>query len=92
MKDSQFDSLLKMFRKKNPSELQVQRWKRVVAGNRSLRSSSPRRRWLELAVASFIGFVIGAAVFGWLKSSSPELLLVENQQNDATFEFVLTKN
>ncbi len=92
MKDSQFNTLLSKFRKKNPNDLQMQKWKRAVASSRPQRSVSPRHRWVELAVASIIGFVIGAAMFGWLKPRSSDLLVAENQQNDATYEFVLTKN
>ena len=82
---------LDLLRKKQPSDLQMHRWKVAVSNQ----FPAPANwfsvgHFLQLAVATGVGVVLGALIFGQSMQAQPQEK-IQNAYDDATMEVVYTK-
>lgn len=88
----EFENLIKELKKKNPTELQMQRWKKSVeqAHKQSVLSKKDRFYWGQMVAAVLVGILVGGLLFGdFTKSESKEKS--ESGVQDATIEVIHTK-
>ena len=89
------DPILSVFRKKEPSDLQMQKWKRAVKREAGIlkgsHASNGKKRVFEWIAASLVGFAMGGLLFSSLQRESPLTRIAEYQQDDATIEYVRIK-
>lgn len=82
---------LDLLRKKQPSDLQMHRWKVAVK-----MQFPPSGGWpslshlLQLTAAAGVGLVLGALIFGQGVQQQPQEI-IQNAYDDATMEVVYTK-
>lgn len=92
MKDNDLDLLLSEYRSQKPSELQVQKWKSAVRREIASQKNSNKNLWMQLVAATLVGFIVGALAF---KTSKQEDIIfqnfAQNDENNATLEYVFTK-
>ena len=91
MKDNHLNTLLAELRKQNPTDFQVNKWKRMVQREIHQQKDTKMHLWLRLAAASIIGFLLGALVFSRPHVENPLEQLTQNSGEDATIEYVFTK-
>ena len=92
--DEKFDKLIEKLRKEEPSQFQMQKWKRAVAQADQVLKPKVQKEssyyWMQMVAAVFVGVLIGGVLFG-----QPELMDSEKNQEiayeDATIEVVYTK-
>lgn len=82
--DAQLSKAMKSRKFKEPTDFEIQSWKRTLRSRGALPS---RQEWLRLAAASLIGFLIGGLIFS-SKNSTSEFQVAGIQANDATIERV----
>ncbi len=87
MSDQDLEIFLSEYRNQNPTELQLQKWKRTVRNELKPAKASRPRLWLHWVAASIIGFVVGSFIF----KSSYQTQDLENLSDSATVEYVFTK-
>ena len=93
MKDAELNALLSRLREVKPTEIQQHKWKRAIRNELKVKTST--NRFAPLIAASVAGFTVGALLFGWtglFHRASPELEFAENNSDNATIEYVLTKS
>ena len=92
MKDKDLDILLSEYRKEEPTDIQMQKWKQAV--RREVKSSVPERKntWNQLLVASLVGFIVGALVFKTNKTEDEFQTFAKNDRESATIEYVYTNS
>ncbi|MBC7370988.1 MAG: hypothetical protein H7326_05445 [Bdellovibrionaceae bacterium] len=78
-KDQELENLLKPLKDLNPTDLQQQSWKRSIP-----RKTSFTSQYFKVAVALFIGFVLGGVVVKTLGGEGQTFSAISS--NDATFE------
>ena len=81
---------LDLLRKKQPSDLQLHRWKVAVKMQFPASGSFSVSHLLQLTAAASIGLVLGALIFGQGLKSQPQEI-IQNAYDDATMEVVYTK-
>lgn len=91
MKDKDLGILLSEYRKQEPTDLQMQKWKRAVRSELSSKKESKKTLWMQLAAASVVGFLIGAMVFKSSKQDQMFQNVAQNETDNATVEYVFTK-
>lgn len=93
MKDKDLDILLAEYRNKQPSDVQMQKWKRAVRRELGVTTASPKKQiWMQLVAASIVGFLVGALVFKTTKTEDPFQKLAQNDNDNATVEYVYTNS
>jgi hypothetical protein len=90
MKDKDLNILLSDYRKQEPTDLQVQKWKRAVRSEMSSKVESKKKLWMQLAAASVVGFLIGAVVFNSSKQDQFFQNVAKIDTENATVEYVFT--
>lgn len=91
MKDKDFDILLSEYRKQEPTDLQLQKWKRAIRSELSSKKETKKKLWMQLITASVIGFLIGAVVFKSAKQDQVFQKVAQIDSENATIEYVFTK-
>lgn len=91
MNDKDLDILLAEYRIQNPTDLQLQKWKKAIRQDLRQKNTSKKQLWMQLAVASIFGFLIGALVFKTSKNEDPFQNFALNDSDNATIEYVFTK-
>ena len=104
-RDQDLDLLLSEYRKIQPDDLQMQKWKSAVRREAYGSRSTQKPVWLQLAAASVVGFVVGGLVIkmtgaepsgqrfeavAQIESTKSEG--AENDKSGATIEYSFTKN
>ncbi len=90
-RDNDLDELLKPLKSVSSHDLQMQRWKSAVISAQKIspqHAFTARTKWvLQTVAAGFVGFAIGAAVFGRtdIRFNQPETV-AKISAGDATFE------
>ncbi len=90
MSDQDFEKLLEEFRGLQPSDDQIKRWQFKVNNEANLLKRAMPKEWMRLAAALFIGFVIGASIFGF-ESGNTEEKTKRQRIKSATPEYIFTK-
>ncbi|MBY0385085.1 hypothetical protein K2X05_07990 [bacterium] len=90
MNDQDLKNLLSEYRDKNPSDLQLQRWKNAIA-KEQLEKPQARSIWFQLVACSIVSFVLGAIAFNMLQTKEESLQIANNFDDDATIEYVFHK-
>lgn len=91
MKDHELENILKELRQESVADQRVQGWKTALRGEKKAIQRNKRARILPLMLASFTGFVFGAALFSagsFLQFEEPE---ENNLAENATIEYIYNK-
>lgn len=90
MKDKDLDILLSEYRKNQPTQLQVQKWKKAVQKERQPKPKY-EFQWTQIIAASVVGFLVGAMVFYSTKNKDAFQNFAQIENDNATIEYVFTK-
>lgn len=98
MKKTDCPDLLQELKNKSPSELQIHKWKSAIRAEINadlVKESKFQIKWYHLAVASFMGILVGGvAVMQFMRGQnqehSPEPARIE--RGDATIEYAFYKS
>jgi hypothetical protein len=92
MKDQQLEALLSEMRKQQTTDLQIHKWKRAI--RKELKPAKESyfsfKTISQIAVASIIGFLIGAAIFKNNSIQEQFDSVAKNDSENATIEYVYT--
>lgn len=91
MKDQELENILNELRKEAVSEQRVQKWKTALKTEKQAIERTRRVRLLPLLLASFTGFVFGAALFGGTLFVKNEATPEKNLAENATIEHIYNK-
>lgn len=87
-KDKDLENLLKPLKDLKPNDLQMQIWQRAVQAELPAKKPLFNFPWaFQLAVASLIGFIVGALIFKNQPSQMSVSQVAQISLDDATFEY-----
>lgn len=94
-RDEELDLILAPLRNECPTDLETRRWQRALDGMTTRRGADSKRRLiLQLAAASLVGGLIGAALmsaFRTSNASSNDRFFTQETASDATMERIYVK-